>query len=234
MLNIKPRHLKNKIVFNISKKFNIFITTKNVFCNKINLPEILKKLNISKKFNIIICEQVHGKKIKFLLKPKTITSCGYKICFNKNVDGIVTNNTKNLVCIFTADCVPLFLFNEKRNIFGIVHIGRKGVLDGIVENLILKIKKFSLKNFKFVLGPHICEKCYKINKNLAKNAKYGFNKTTNFFSLKKEIIGRLLKSGICIEQIGVSNYCTYHHNTKFYSYRRGDKEKRLVSLIYKK
>ena len=234
MLNIKPKLFKNKVVFNASKKFNIFTTTKNVFCNKTNLPKILKKLNIPKKFNILICEQVHGRKVKFISTPKVVKTYGYRISFNKNIDGIITNHNNNLVCIFTADCVPLFFFNEPRNVFGIIHIGRKGVLCGIVESLINKIMKYDISNFKFILGPHICEKCYKIDKKLAKGSKYGFDKKTNLFSLKKEIIGRLLKFGINIEKIGVSYFCTYHNNSKFYSYRRGDNEQRIVSLIYNK
>ncbi len=225
---------KNNILLFENKKFLIITTTKKIFCNKNNLIKVLRKININKNYTILVCEQVHGNKIKFVSKTNSIKKLEYKISFYKNVDGIVTDNINNLICIFTADCVPLFVFNEEKSIFGLIHVGRKGVLSGIVEKLLTKIEKYEIRNFKFVLGPHICEKCYKVDVGCVKNALFGFDNQKNMFSLEKEILGRLIKRGVNKKQVIKTKYCTSHNYSKFYSYRRGDKEKRLVSLILKK
>lgn len=193
---------------------------------------MLKKLEIKNIYNILLCEQVHGNKVLFI--NRTHKKDTHKFFYYKDTDGIITNNPNNLICIFTADCVPLFIINKKENIFGLIHIGRKGVLSGIVENAIKIISRYYAKNFYFILGAHICEKCYHINKNLVQNSLYGHNKKNQTFSLKKEIVGRLKKCGVSIKQIWTTKLCTYHNHSKLYSYRRGDKEERLVSIIYSK
>lgn len=215
---LKKNYLQYK-----TKNFNILTTTRKIFCNKNNLAEVLKKINIPKNLNIITCEQVHGNKVNHI---SHLTS---HISQLKNSDGIITNNHNIAICIFTADCVPLFIYSEENKIFGLVHIGRKGLLAGITENVtkLLSSKKLCsnyfrdhiyVTDFTFILGPHICKKCYSVD--------------GKSFSLKKEIVSRLVANGVNKRNIITSNYCTYHNNNLFFSYRHGDDDKRIVSVIY--
>ncbi len=222
--------LEEKFLCYRTQKFFLLTTTRKIFCYKTNLREVLEIIKIPKNLAVVTCEQVHGNKIVFLKQQKI---CRSEFINLANSDGCITDSDKVAICIFTADCVPLFLYNEKENIYGLVHIGRKGVLNGIVENVVkLLTQHWCYKNFKFVLGPHICEKCYIVKAKDVKGSYCGYDTTTGQFSLKKEIIYRLRQYGIAKTQIITSSYCTYHNNEVFFSYRKGDGSNRLVSIIY--
>ena len=88
---------------------------------------------------------------------------------NKKVgDGIITRNQKLIPCVTVADCVPIYFFDRKSGVFGIVHSGWKGT--GIIENaLLLAQKKYNSnpEDFSVVIGPHINDCCYIVNEERA-------------------------------------------------------------------
>lgn len=84
---------------------------------------------------------------------------------NQIGDGIITKNPLLIPTITIADCMPIFLYDPVTKVFGIVHSGWKGT--GIVQEAIkLAEKNYGSKaeNFKVVLGPHIHDCCYIVNK----------------------------------------------------------------------
>lgn len=87
---------------------------------------------------------------------------------NIQADGIITIN-KNLMPVVTvADCMPLFLFDSKKQVFGIVHSGWKGT--GIAVKAIeqaAKDFKSKAEDFSVILGPHIHDCCYIVNQERA-------------------------------------------------------------------
>ncbi len=46
-------------------------------------------------------------------------------------DGLVTAITGVVLCIFTADCVPVLLADQERGVIGALHAGWRGILAGI-------------------------------------------------------------------------------------------------------
>lgn len=90
--------------------------------------------------------------------------------FQKQGDGIVTQN-KNLIPVVTvADCVPLYFYDAGTGAFGAAHSGWKGT--GIAGEVVALMKKNYGSNPRDILcavGPHIHDCCYLVD---AERAKY--------------------------------------------------------------
>ena len=87
---------------------------------------------------------------------------------NKIGDGIITTNRSLIPTVTVADCMPLYLYDPNTGVFGIVHSGWKGT--GIVVDAITLAKEnygARPEDFCIVLGPHIRNCCYIVNKERA-------------------------------------------------------------------
>ena len=83
-------------------------------------------------------------------------------------DGIITVNRTLVPSVTVADCMPVYLYEPKTGVFGIVHSGWKGT--GIaVDAINLAEKEYGAhpENFYVVLGPHIRDCCYIVNEERA-------------------------------------------------------------------
>ena len=93
----------------------------------------------------------------------------------KQGDGIITTN-KNLIPVVTvADCMPIFLFEQKKGVFGVLHSGWKGT--GIVQDAIEKSEKVygtNAEDFHVVMGPHIHDCCYTVDEERAQFFRVNF------------------------------------------------------------
>ena len=83
-------------------------------------------------------------------------------------DGIITTNRALIPTVTVADCMPLYLYDPVSGVFGILHSGWKGT--GIIVDAINLAKKnygARAEDFCIVLGPHIRDCCYIVNKERA-------------------------------------------------------------------
>jgi YfiH family protein len=111
---------------------------------------------------------------------------------NKQGDGIITCN-KNLIPVVTvADCVPVYFYDCKSQVFGVVHSGWKGT--GIIEDALkIAVKKYScaIEDICVAIGPHIHDCCYVVNEERAAYFVDNFSKECvkkidrDFFALTK-------------------------------------------------
>ena len=174
-------------------------------------------------------EQVHGSAVHSV----TGDDAGRKI---HGADGLVTNIPGLPLGVFTADCVPVFLSEiNKRAVrkIGILHVGWRGLCGGIIENGVSFFDKAS--NLFVHIGPHICERCYTVNSETGARFLAGYK--NGRLDLAAEIKYRLKAAGVPSRNITCANtdkMCTYHRQDLFYSYRRGDKKERMLSLIIRR
>lgn len=144
-------------------------------------------------------------------------------------DAIVTNERSVIIGAFTADCVPVILVDENKNVIGAVHSGWRGTFNGISKNAIEKMVlefKCDVKNIKAYIGPHIRQCCYEISDELKDKFLDKFN-----VDGEKLFKGRNLSMELCIEEdlksIGIKeenihsfNLCTHcEKENKLFSYR---------------
>lgn len=187
------------------------------------LHKLLENLNLEDK-KLLLCEQIHGNQVIYVTDVENLSTIEvqqktYKYKLFREVDGILTSKNDFAVVVFTADCVPLFVYHLDKTIFGIVHIGRKGLEAGIVDNFVKVLFDITpdIEGIRFLLGPHICEKCYIVNGKP--------------YSLANNILKVLFSWGITENQVVLSNYCTCHNLNLFFSYYRDKTSYRHVSLI---
>lgn len=158
-------------------------------------------------------------------------------------DAIITNEKGVIIGAFTADCVPVILVDEEKNVISAIHSGWKGTFNEISKKAVDKmITNFNsdVNNIKVYIGPHIRQCCYEISEELKE-------KFIEKFNVPKEKLfnGRNLSMELCIEEslksIGINEnniyslkICTHcEEEEKLFSYRKSNGTYgRLFSFAY--
>ncbi len=154
-------------------------------------------------------------------------------------DALYTYERNVPLCIFHADCVPIFFINEKVNLVGIIHAGFKGTMKHVAYkaiNEILNNEKLDIKDFKFYIGPFRQKGSFAVDDTTNKTIiEAGFEKTIkdDHFDNGLANVLDLYKLGVKEEQIVISDYDTVTDD-RFYSAYLKTPVGRLVSLIYLK
>lgn len=71
-------------------------------------------------------------------------------------DALYTYEKNVPLCIFHADCVPIFFINEKASLVGIIHAGFKGTMNHVAckaMHEVIKQENLDIADFKFYIGP---------------------------------------------------------------------------------
>jgi len=151
----------------------------------------------------------------------------------KPADGVFTSSSNEILTIKTADCFPVFLYDGKT--VGLLHVGWRGCLAGIIENFFREAPKLNIDKARAAIGPGIGVCCFKVSPEVALlfDKKYRLEKENDFFiDLMGFVVDEL--TGFGIEYILKIDACTACDNGKFHSYRReGKKFKQMISYIFK-
>lgn len=159
-------------------------------------------------------------------------------------DGLYTEKDNLGIAVFTADCVPILVYDYENNLIAALHSGWKGTVDNILKEGIksLILKGGNPKTMKVVIGPHNKSCCYEIGNDVVEkfNEKDIFKGVSVFngqnLDMEKAIVLEAINEGILKENLITMNYCTFcNSDIMFHSYRR-DREKsgRMLSFIYMK
>lgn len=177
--------------------------------------------------------QVHGNNIVLLLPGK-----GFNLGY---YDGMITQQNLFLK-IRTADCLPIFFYEWQKKIIGAVHAGWKGLMKGIIDKTVEKIKNIGGRpqNIITAIGPHIRSCCYKVSYDRVKDFQKildnkweiaEYKSSDWYLDLSKIALTQMLTAGILRDKIDILPYCTCC-NYSFYSYRREERKTgRLKSII---
>ncbi len=205
---------------------------------KKNLKIVKSKINKESK-DIFLMHQIHSDKIIFIDK---------NFRFNKKkikADAVITDQKKFPIAVLTADCVPILLYDKKRNMIAAIHAGWKGAFKGIIKKVInfMLNKGCKKRNIIAAIGPSIQQKSYNVKDDFFKRF---INKDKNyktFFKIKKDIIyfnlpnfiNSQLKSNKIIN-IDAIKIDTFDRKNNFFSARRSLKSKhddygRNISII---
>ena len=153
-----------------------------------------------------------------------------------DVDALYTYEKNVPLCIFHADCVPIFFVDETKGLVGIIHAGYKGTLIHVAYESIKKViedEGVNPNNLKFYVGPYRMPQSFKIDENSRKDiVEAGYQdaiKGDNFDNGLANVID-LRRLGIKDSQISFSNFDTLTDD-RFYSAYQKTPVGRLVSLI---
>jgi L-threonylcarbamoyladenylate synthase len=168
---------------------------KSLGYKKIKNP--IRKTKFSDEASFVWSEQVFGAKVhtcKIEDSGKTI----------KRADGLISNIRSQVLAIVSADCVPILLYDPKKEVVAALHGSRKSLQKEIIKEALSKmISQFNANppDILVGIGPHI-RKCH------------------YFMDLTKKAIGDLIQSGIKRKNIEDSKICTYCSAPEYFSHRK--------------
>jgi len=217
--------INNENYFNFSVNPILMLTTKSKYLLD-NTVNIFNDFNLDHE-KVCTVNQIHSNKIIFVKNPGNFGEA----------DGMITNiKYTTILSIQTADCIPMFIFDEFSGLIGLIHAGWKGIVKEIHINAILNFVKLGsiFPNIKIFLGPFIESCCYEIKSDIFDhfNKKYLLSKgKKTYLDLFNLVIDDLIKIGIDKNKISYSNICTYDNNDCC-SFRRDKKKSdRMYSFI---
>ncbi len=202
------------------------------FAGKIsqNRNSYFKKNNIDSK-KIVSAEIVHESKISIVSNADS-----GKII--SGTDGLITLDKGVYLAITSADCLPIFLFEPKKEITGVVHAGWRSLEKNILANAIKKIENLGGRPEDILvgIGPAICQKHYEVGVKVAdsfKPLRNSVSKSANgkvYLNIKKIAELQLLSLALKKENVEISPECTFELPEKYFSARR-DKPKEIKAMI---
>ena len=209
---------------------------------KKRIKENLKivKNKISKKSKkIFLLHQVHSNKFVFVDKNFKLNKK------NMKADAIITNQKKLPIAVLTADCVPILLYDDKKDIIAAIHAGWKGSFKGIVKKVINFMLSKGCKSNSIIaaIGPCIRQGSYNVREDFKKKFIKKDKRNKIFFKKKKNILyfnlPNFVKSQLKsnkITNIDMINIDTFVKKNNFFSARRSlrlkhDDYGRNISII---
>ena len=206
---------------------------------KKNLEIVSKNFNIQSS-KLALMNQTHSNKVIFI---KDLNNLKRFDC-----DALLTSNDDIALCVLTADCAPILIYEAKEKIVGCIHAGWKGAFFGIIENTILKLSEMGGDKSKLAVtvGPCISQNNYEVKKDFysnfisqsKQNEKFFVKKDNNSFkfNLRAYINEKFKDLGIQkIENIAVDSFAS---KNEYFSHRRAkkldqDDYGRCISVIKK-
>ena len=208
-----------------SKKPYDTLNCSNKYNDKLlNVKKNRKKALIEVKLNkkkLIIGEQFHSNKTIIIKK---------KILNKLKADAFITKNKDLAIGILTADCAPIFFFDDEKKIIGAAHAGWKGSLKNICKTTVKSMRMIGSKNkdINVIIGPCINYKNYEVDNKLfdkfmKKNKdykKFFKKKNNNKYYFKFGPLLRYQLQKLKVKNIVLVNEDTFSNKSKFYSHRR--------------
>ena len=192
--------------------------------------KILKAAQLSQD-TLITCKQAHTSNIAIVEGP---TPDLYP-----ETDGLLTDREGLVLGVFSADCMPILLWQEDKKIIGAIHMGWRGAAHKILTEAVRLLRlrwKVQSSTLGLFTGPHIRQCCYEVGEETAAFFPAGASKREGgrtFLSLSRTLIEEAMDLGIPAERIRQDPGCT-HCEADFFSYRRDKAAQRMLSYVSRK
>jgi len=184
--------------------------------------------------NLIFPSQTHDDKVEvidktFLDKPEE-----EQYLILHGVDAMITNLHNVCLCILTADCASILIYDAVSRVIGIAHAGWKGTVKKIAAKAIETMKETYgcyPKNMVVAIGPCIYAESFEVGEEVASVFNETFQTNGNIVIRNPEwpkphvdIVAaniEILKDcGIKSENIEASGICTFQNAETFFSARQ--------------
>ncbi len=195
---------------------------------------------------VVMTNQVHSNVVKVVtaadVKPDLLAPTPFE------ADGLATNDPGVTLVIFSADCIPVLLFDPARNAVAAAHAGWRGTASAIgamaVETM---VKHFGSDpaNIRAAIGPGIGRCCFETDGDVpaAMTAQLGslaaphMTQTGEKWHVDLKAINRavLERAGVLPEHMDVSSDCTCCQHGRFWSHRftKGERGSQAAVIMVK-
>ena len=180
---------------------------------------------------LVTTSQVHGDVIRTAtskdIKSDLFLPNGYEC------DGLITNEPGLALTIYSADCIPVLLYDPAKRVIAAVHAGWRGTARNIAGKAVQKMQQnygCRPEDILAAIGPGISQCCFETHADVPdamvealgdstkqhiidlKNGKFRVN-------LKGINATLLMHAGVSFDHIEVSADCTACLNEKYWSHR---------------
>ncbi len=177
--------------------------------------------------NVYTLDQVHSDRIVFAedITPGEIPEA----------DAIISRNVNDVLCVRTADCVPVLAWAEDVPLIAAIHAGWRGLALNIVEQCITAMRSLGSKTIRASIGPAIGKCCYVVQSDVIEALRVEPSVNGQGFlvvDLWEAAACGLERAGVGRSSIEIKGVCTSCDTDRFFSYRRqGEKAGRNISAI---
>jgi len=197
--------------------FHVGDNKDTVFANHKHLAEALSYSLQT----LVYMKQIHSTKV-IVVHDETFDTP--PIC-----DALITNKTNTPLMIMSADCTPILLYDDVTKVIGVIHAGRAGAFNNIIESTISQMKKsfqVQSENIYAVLGASIQLCCYEVSEEIMFEAEkkglgYSIHTRENKYYLDINAIlhKQLQMCGVAEYHIEDIRACSACLNETYFSYR---------------
>lgn len=213
---------------------------------RLNQQTLCEALSCCSPSNLVIPFQTHGTKIGVIDAGFIVSDAQKREELLHGVDALITKEPGYCICISTADCVPVLLYDKKNRVVAAVHAGWRGTVNYIVNLTLEKMRTIYGTEGQDVIaciGPSISLQSFEVGNEVYEAFRAGgfdmsrisvFKEDTREYHLDLWEANRmqLLDFGVPGKQIEISGICTYIQHENFFSARRlGIKSGRILSGI---
>ncbi len=186
--------------------------------------EMLCTLLPQRPMELVIPRQTHSLNVKVIASPADLAEL-------EGVDAIVTSLPGYCLCVSTADCIPVLLYDARRQVVAAIHAGWRGTVGRIVEKTLQTMKEhYGTQGEDVVacIGPGISLDAFEVGDEVyAAFEEAGFPMASMARKYEKWHLDlweanrlQLLSNGVNEHHIEVAGICTYHQCGDFFSARR--------------
>lgn len=170
---------------------------------------------------IIFMNQVHGNEV---VEVDSETSGII------TADAIITQSKLIGLAVLTADCIPLLVEGER--FIAAVHVGRKGLVSGIIPKVISELKNRGEAQLRSWIGPAICGDCYEVSLEMyreviATHPQAATTEAQHSLNLPRAAQSQLDALGVSVKNFNICTVESPHH----YSYRQSPTTGRMAGII---
>jgi YfiH family protein len=202
-----------------------------VLANRHDLIDCAKLPSMPKWLN-----QTHG---NIALLAETISS---EIA--PNADASYAQKSDQVCVVMTADCLPILVTNKEGTEVAAIHAGWQGLAAGVIENTLSALTS-EPESLLVWIGPSIHQPNYEVGEDFyARFSETHSQKELDAaFTLKNKqkkwlanvpllATQHLIRCGVNLHDIYLSDECTYANPERYFSYRRDGVTGRMASLIW--
>ncbi len=180
---------------------------------------------------MVLTRQMHGSNIRTV----TMEDIQRDVCIppEEVSDALITQTPNLTLMVFTADCIPILLYDPKKRAVAAIHAGWRGTADNIAGQTVEKLGRdfgSSPGDLIAAIGPGICRNCFQTDSDVPQEMQARLGGLVRPFFQKgpgekfrvdlKGINAALLQqAGVPAEQIECSDECTACLPQRYWSHR---------------
>ncbi|MFH2135760.1 MAG: peptidoglycan editing factor PgeF [Pseudomonadota bacterium] len=175
-------------------------------------------------------EQVHG----------TVVANADAAACRVVADASIARHRGSVCVVMTADCLPVLLCDEDGTVVGAAHAGWRGLCDGVIE---ATIEEMGVEPQRLMawMGPAIGQAAFEVGEDVREafvakqaQAKEAFipHGDSGKYHADIYLLARQRLNALGVGRVYGGDYCTYHQEVAFFSYRRDGVTGRMGTFIW--